>query len=236
MTSEYARVAREAAGRDARDRGHRARPAGSRARAARSRARLGDRRRRQIVSPEEEGKLAYSGAVSRADVDSGVIAVCDVGGGSTEIVVGMPLLGPAWVRSVDVGSLRLTLALLHDDPPTPVQIAAARELICAEFAELEPPQPELALATGGSARAIARIVGGAYGIDELQQVVRSLASRSAERSAKALGLPPHRARTLLAGALILQEVSLLLGTAFTPARGGIREGIALRLASQRLAA
>nr|MBA2461974.1 hypothetical protein [Actinomycetota bacterium] len=146
------------------------------------------------------------------------------------------LLGPAWVRSVDVGSLRLTLGLLHGDPPTFAQIAAARELVRGAFAGVTPPRPELALATGGSARAIARIVGGVYGGDELDQVVRELAARSAERSAKALGVAPHRARTLLAGALVLQEVSLLLGVPFTPARGGIREGIALGLASQQLAA
>lgn len=190
----------------------------------------------RIVTPEEEGKLAYLGAVSRAEVGDGVIAVCDVGGGSTEVVVGMPLLGPVWVGSVDVGSLRLTLALLRDDPPTGAQIAAARELICAEFAAVEPPQPQLALATGGSARAIARIVGRPYGRDELERVVQSLASRTSARAAKQHGLAPHRARTLLAGALVLQEVSLLLGTAFTPARGGIREGVALRLASGQLAA
>ena len=190
----------------------------------------------RIVSPEEEGRLAYAGAVARADVDDGVIAVCDVGGGSTEIVVGMPLFGPAWVRSVNVGSLRLTLALLHGDPPTPGSIEAAREVIRDAFSAIEPPRPELALATGGSARAIARVVGGPYGEPELERLVQSLASRSAERSSKALGLAPHRARTLLAGALVLQEVSRCLETTFTPARGGIREGVALRLAAHELAA
>ena len=190
----------------------------------------------RIVSPEEEGKLAYAGAVSRAGVSDGVIAVCDVGGGSTEIVVGMPLFGPAWVRSVDVGSLRLTLELLQGDPPVLDRIEAAREVIRQAFATIEPPRPELALATGGSARAIARVVGGPYGTQELEDLVASLASRTAEQSGKALGLAPHRARTLLAGALVLQEVSLLLGVEFTPARGGIREGVALRLAAHELAA
>ena len=190
----------------------------------------------RIVSPEEEGRLAYAGAVSRARVSDGVVGVCDVGGGSTEIIVGMALVGPAWVRSVDVGSLRLTLALLHGDPPTVAQVEVAREAIRIAFEGIETPRPELALATGGSARAIARIVGGPYGTPELERVVAELGRRPAERSAKALGLAPHRARTLLAGALVLQEVSRLLGASFTPARGGIREGIAIRLASQQLAA
>ena len=72
----------------------------------------------RVVSAEEEGRLAFEGAVSRADTGESVVAVCDVGGGSTELVVGTQLLGPAWVRSVDLGSLRLTAALLPGDPPT----------------------------------------------------------------------------------------------------------------------
>lgn len=190
----------------------------------------------RVVSAEDEGRLAYAGAVSRSSVAADVLAVCDVGGGSTEIVVGTPHGGSAWVRSVDVGSLRLTAALLHGDPPSADEIALARIEAGRAFERLAPPQPELALATGGSARAIARIVGHAYGPDELEQVVRVLSRRPAERIARALGVQPHRARTLLAGALVLEEVSRLLGVEFTPARGGIREGVALQLAAERLAA
>ena len=72
----------------------------------------------RVVSAEDEGRLAFTGAVSRANPGEGVVAVCDVGGGSTEVVVGTELLGPAWVRSVDLGSLRLTASLLPSDPPT----------------------------------------------------------------------------------------------------------------------
>jgi exopolyphosphatase / guanosine-5'-triphosphate,3'-diphosphate pyrophosphatase len=190
----------------------------------------------RVASAEEEGRLAFAGAVARANTGDAVVAVCDVGGGSTEVVIGTELLGPAWVRSVDVGSLRLTAALLHDDPPTAAQIAEARETVGAAFADLDAPTPELALATGGSARAVARVVGREYGPAELEQVVELLAGRPAKESASALGLRPDRARTLLAGALILSEVSRHLGVPFRPARGGIREGAALRLVSRRVAA
>lgn len=190
----------------------------------------------RVVSAEDEGRLAYAGAVSRTSVAADVLAVCDVGGGSTEIVVGTPLGGSAWVRSVDVGSLRLTAALLPGDPPSAGELERARAEVARTFSEFAPPRPEIALATGGSARAIARIVGHAYGPTELEQVVRVLARRPAEHTARALGLQPHRARTLLAGALVLEEVSRLLGVEFTPARGGIREGVALQLYAERLAA
>jgi exopolyphosphatase/guanosine-5'-triphosphate,3'-diphosphate pyrophosphatase len=190
----------------------------------------------RVVSAEDEGRLAFSGAVSRAHPGEGVVAVCDVGGGSTEVVVGTELLGPAWVRSVDIGSLRLTASLLHGDPPTAAEIEAARNAVRRGMAELEPPRPEIALATGGSARAVARIVGHEYGLEELESVVEALAKRPAAESAKTLGIRPDRARTLLAGALILEEVSRRLGKPFTPSRGGIREGAALRLAARRAAA
>ena len=158
------------------------------------------RPRRKVASP--------SRGPSRARAPGeGVVAVCDVGGGSTEVVVGTELLGPAWVRSVDLGSLRLTAALLPSDPPAPAEIEAAQSSVRAAFAAVEPPRPEIALATGGSARAVARIVGHEYGPDELELVVEILASRPAAASAEKLGIRPERARTLLAGALILAEVS-----------------------------
>jgi exopolyphosphatase/guanosine-5'-triphosphate,3'-diphosphate pyrophosphatase len=190
----------------------------------------------RVASPEEEGELAFAGAVARAGIGAAVVAVCDVGGGSTEVVVGTELRGAEWVRSVDVGSLRLTAALLHRDPPTPGQLEAARAAVREALAHVRPPRPETALATGGSARAVARIMGGAYGPDELEDVIELLAARPADESADAFGIRRERARTLLAGSLILAEVSRRLGVPFRPARGGIREGAALRLAAQRLAA
>ncbi len=190
----------------------------------------------RVVSAEEEGRLAFEGAVSRADTGESVVAVCDVGGGSTELVVGTQLLGPAWVRSVDLGSLRLTAALLPGDPPTAAEIESARAVVQSGLAELDPPRPELALATGGSARAVARVVGHEYGADDLERVVALLAARPAAESAKALGLRADRAHTLLAGAMILAQVSRLIGVPFAPSRGGIREGAALRLAARRVAA
>ena len=189
-----------------------------------------------VASAEEEGRLAFEGAVSRANPGDGVVAVCDVGGGSTEVVVGTQLLGPAWVRSVDIGSLRLTAALFRGDPPAAAEIDAARATVRDAFSKLEPPLPELALATGGSARAVARVVGREYGVRDLEHVVELLAARPAAESAASLGLRPDRARTLLAGALILAEVSSHIGVPFRPARGGIREGAALRLAARRIAA
>ena len=65
----------------------------------------------RLLSAAEEGRLGYSGAVAAAGVPGGSLAVCDAGGGSTQLAVGTGRT-PSWVRSVDIGSLRLTRRLL----------------------------------------------------------------------------------------------------------------------------
>ena len=128
------------------------------------------------------------------------------------------------MRSVDLGSLRLTAALLPSDPPAPAEIEAARAAVRDAFAAIVPPRPETALATGGSARA-SRGRRAQYGPAELERVVGPR-QPARGRDRRELGLAPDRARTLLAGALVLAEVSRLLGVAVPPSRGGIREGAA----------
>ena len=185
----------------------------------------------QPLSAAAEGRLAYDGAVSDArSVLRGVTAVVDVGGGSTEIVVGMPPLGAAWVRSIDLGSLRLTSAHLRDDPPTKTQIATARDAIREAVSGLDAPAPDLALAVGGSARAIAKVLGRRFDADDLDEAVQLLTRRPAAKVARSFGLDVQRAQTLPAGALLLAEAGRVLGTGFELGRGGLREGAARELA------
>jgi exopolyphosphatase/guanosine-5'-triphosphate,3'-diphosphate pyrophosphatase len=191
----------------------------------------------RVLSAEEEGRLAYVGAISRAPRPlPDVVAVCDVGGGSTEIAVGTPLLGPAWVRSADVGALRLTRACLPSDPPSPQEVAAAQASAHTQLAPLEPPRPTLALAVGGSARAAAKLVGRKLGADELRHAADLAARLPAAQSARLVGIDTARAETLVAGALILAEAALLLGVPFRLARAGLREGAALALAGRAASA
>ena len=133
----------------------------------------------------------------------GIVAVCDVGGGSTEIVVGTALFGPAWVRSVNVGSLRLTARCSRRIRRRRAEIDAARAVVREAFAAVEPPRPELALATGGSARAIARVVG-AHTAPASSSKSWSCSRRPAAATPRSSACV-HRARTLLAGALVLQR-------------------------------
>ena len=83
----------------------------------------------RVLTAKEEGELAYEGAIATTSVAREPVAVCDVGGGSTEITVGDRKRGPFWSDSVDLGSLRLTATTFRDDPPTPKQLGEAEKLV-----------------------------------------------------------------------------------------------------------
>lgn len=84
----------------------------------------------EIISGDEEARLSFTGAVGDLDPDDGPFLVVDVGGGSTELVLGDWDGRRASVTSacsVDIGCVRITERALRSDPPTPDEIAAARE-------------------------------------------------------------------------------------------------------------
>ena len=190
----------------------------------------------RVLSPDEEGRLAYEGAVVLAEGLPESIAVCDVGGGSTEVVVGTRSAGPAWSRSLDIGSLRLTSRCLGDDLPGKRALEAAREELERAFEGFVSPLPQAALAAGGTARALRRIVGWTLGAAELDDALRLLTKRSASGIAQEFGIDLWRARTLAGGTLILAEVQRRLAIPFEVARGGLREGAAAARLSELAAA
>jgi exopolyphosphatase / guanosine-5'-triphosphate,3'-diphosphate pyrophosphatase len=193
--------------------------------------------RPHVLSSVEEGALAWHGAVSAAhDELPETVAVCDVGGGSTQLVVGTLTNGPAWTRSIDVGSLRLTRRTLASDPPRGGELARARSEVDTALRALAPPLPLAALATGGTARSLRRVVGPALGERELEAALRKLAKRSVRQISDDFGVDRPRARTLLAGTLILAGVQRLLGIPLQVAQGGLREGAALMLLDEVAAA
>lgn len=85
----------------------------------------------EVISGDEEASLSFIGAVGDLDPDDGPFVVVDVGGGSTELVVGSLEDGKATVhaaRSVNVGSVRITERCLAGDPPTAEEVGRAREV------------------------------------------------------------------------------------------------------------
>jgi exopolyphosphatase/guanosine-5'-triphosphate,3'-diphosphate pyrophosphatase len=191
----------------------------------------------RVLTAQEEGALAWRGAVGAAREVPATVAVCDVGGGSSQIAVGSTAEGePAWVRSVDIGSLRLTRRSFREDPPTDASIERATDAIAAAFEELAPPLPLGALAVGGTARALRRIAGDVLGPDELAATLRELRHSTSRQVAKTYRLDRQRARTITAGALILAEIQRRLSVPLSVGRGGLREGAALQLLDATVAA
>ena len=186
----------------------------------------------RTLTSESEGRRAFDGAVARSRGElPEVVAVVDLGGGSTEIAIGSPRLGATWVRSADLGSLRLTRAHLPHDPPTARQIRSARDAARRALVALGPPSPDLAIAVGGSARALGKIVGPTLHADALDEAVARLARRPVAKAIRSFGISAERAETLLAGSILLSEAGRALGTSLELGRGGLREGVALELAA-----
>lgn len=183
-----------------------------------------------VLTADDEGRLAWEGAVVRMDDPPEIVAVMDLGGGSCELAVGTPSLGPAWVRSVDAGSLRMTRALLGGDPPSAERIATARRQISELVEGFDPPCPDAALAVGGTARAIGRIVGRRFGVRKLDELASKLSAVPAGRVTEPHGITPARAETLLGGTLVLAAIAERLDCGLEVGRGGLREGAALALA------
>jgi exopolyphosphatase/guanosine-5'-triphosphate,3'-diphosphate pyrophosphatase len=190
----------------------------------------------RVLSAKEEGELAYEGALATTAVGDGPVAVCDVGGGSSEVTIGIRGRGSFWSESIDLGSLRLTALLLRDDPPTPAQLAEAEAYVAGLLAAIDPPEIESALAVGGSARALAKIAGRRLDEETLTGVLRTIVAQTSHGLARQLSLDEPRAATLAAGAIILREISRCLGTPFQLGAGGLREGAAARLIATRRAA
>jgi len=186
----------------------------------------------RVLSAADEGRFAFHGATARLEPDGGIVAVCDVGGGSTEVAIGTVLLGPAWVRSADIGSLRLTRLCLNADRAGRKAVDRARQIVERELEPFDAPQVDMALAVGGSARAAAKIVGRELGREELEEVVTMASRTPAPKLARGFGFDAARAETVLAGAIILSAVAERLDVPFRLGRGGLREGIALTLARE----
>ena len=182
----------------------------------------------RALSAEEEAELGYVGALVATGIQTYPVAVCDVGGGSTQLAIGSGP-EPAWLRSVELGSLRLTERSLHSDPPTRRELKAAREETAAVFEAMTPPLPAVALATGGTARGLRRAGYRRLDGPTLERAVEELAALPVAARSKEASVEIHRARTLPAGALILARVQALLQVPLEVATGGIREGVCFGL-------
>ncbi len=190
-----------------------------------------------VLECEEEARLAFLGATGTCpgsaspDTDGATrpVAVLDVGGGSTEIVVGLPGGTVSWVVSVPVGSSVLRIPRLGEEGvPDPEALARARERSATAFAAVQPPPVERAIAVGGSATSLGRLVGPVLSGPALATAVAELASCTVAEVTHRHELHPDRVRMLPAALMILAAAGKALrGVPLEIGRGGVREGVVL---------
>lgn len=181
-----------------------------------------------ILSGEEEARLAFVGAAGTLDhLPIGELGVVDVGGGSSELVVGTAPNQVRWCASFAVGSGDLTDGCLRSDPPSGLELVQARARIARALEGLEVPRPAEAVAVGGGATSLRRLAGPLLDPEAFARSLRLLTSQPAVEIARALMIDRERVRLLPAGLLILEAASELFGASLQVGRGGLREGVLL---------
>jgi exopolyphosphatase / guanosine-5'-triphosphate,3'-diphosphate pyrophosphatase len=184
----------------------------------------------EILSDGEEGRLSFIGATKTLGHPvTGRIGVVDVGGGSTEVILGSVPGGAEEVRSWRVGSGALADELIASDPPSAAEMRKVRDRIDDIFAGVEIEHPAQAVAVGGSATSLRRLVGAVLEYETLERGIRVLCGDPASEVARRFELDPERVRILATGVLLLEKVSELLGQPLQIGKGGLREGIVLDL-------
>jgi exopolyphosphatase/guanosine-5'-triphosphate,3'-diphosphate pyrophosphatase len=184
----------------------------------------------EILSEEEEGRLSFLGATKTLGHPAeGLIGVVDIGGGSTELILGTVPDGVQSVRSWPVGSGNLADELISSDPPSAAEIRRTRDRIEDIFEGVEIERPAQAVAVGGSATSLRRLVGAVLEYETLERGIRVLCGDPAADVGRRFELDPTRVRILPTGVLLLEKLSDLLGQPLQIGKGGLREGVILDL-------
>lgn len=175
----------------------------------------------RTISGAEEARLSFLGATSSRAAGGDPLLMLDIGGGSTEFVVGIPGSDPSFHTSTAVGSVRQTERHLADDPPTEEQLSAVAGEVAA-IVEAEVPtgvrrEAAMGIAVAGTATSLAAIdqkldpydpgrVDG-YRLDRfaVEEILTHLATLPLAERREVVGLNPARAPTIVAGAIILRE-------------------------------
>jgi exopolyphosphatase/guanosine-5'-triphosphate,3'-diphosphate pyrophosphatase len=182
----------------------------------------------RILTDVEEARLAFVGAArTMAAAPDGLLGVADVGGGSSELIVGRAPDLVSWCASLAVGSGDLADEFLRSDPPSLAQLERARASVTQTLDGIHAPQPASAIAVGGSATSLRRMAGDLLDDASCERALGVLASAPSAELCKRFGLDRERVRLLPAGLLILRGCAERFGVPLQIGRGGIREGVLL---------
>jgi len=183
----------------------------------------------ELLSGYEEGRLAYAGATADLAPADGDDVVVDIGGGSTELVVGAD--GDVRAVSLAIGCVRLTERYLLHDPPRSDELGAAVAAVAAELDRATEEVPTLAclppgsrlLGLAGTVSTLAALDQGLvdYDRDRLHHSVLTrdaverwcerLAAEPARQRGTRPGMTPGREDVIVGGVLVFREVMIRFG-------------------------
>ena len=175
----------------------------------------------RIISGDEEARLTFAGATSERSPDGDPLLVLDIGGGSTEFVVGIPGEEPGFHVSTQAGSVRQTERHIDSDPPDPSEVeelaADVRGIIEAQVPADVRSGVRDGVAVAGTPTSLAaidqrldpydsaKVHGYRLELEACEQILGMLAALPEPERRKVIGLHPDRAPTIVAGAVILVE-------------------------------
>ncbi|MDQ7039216.1 MAG: Ppx/GppA phosphatase family protein [Aquificota bacterium] len=198
----------------------------------------------EIITPEEEGRLAFL-AVAYSLRPGGYFLVVDQGGGSTEFVFGEGLK-PDRVISLPAGIVNLTERFLRHDPPLEEEVLKLRDFVRESVGPLKRGVDEI-VGLGGTITTLSALVHGVYPYDpskvhgstltlgEISRWTRVLASLpSRERARRYPQIEDRRAEVILAGAVMFEEVLRVFGKdRIRVSDWGVKQGLIVRIILDR---
>jgi exopolyphosphatase/guanosine-5'-triphosphate,3'-diphosphate pyrophosphatase len=202
----------------------------------------------RILTGEEEALLTSRGATAE-DPPAQPVVVIDIGGGSTELIVGTGT-EVAFHTSIQAGVVRHTERHLVSDPPTPTELEALANDILALLTDALGASPDVQVESGiavaGTPTSLAaidlhldpydprRVHGHRMSLDSIQHMLSQLASLPLAERREVVGLDPDRAPTIVAGVVILIEAMRAFGlTEIEASEHDILHGAALQAARPR---
>jgi exopolyphosphatase/guanosine-5'-triphosphate,3'-diphosphate pyrophosphatase len=194
----------------------------------------------EIISGEDEGRLAYLAATSALPIARGPLVVFDSGGGSTQFTFGHGT-EVSERFSLDIGSVRVAERFALDDAVSREVVDDALAAVDVAFIALdERPEPDAVIGMGGTVTNLAAvklglarydpesIQGAVLDLAEIEEQIERYRTRSADERRAIVGLQPARAEVILGGACIVRTILAKLGAeALTVSDRGLRHGVFL---------
>ncbi|WP_447005594.1 exopolyphosphatase [Saccharothrix isguenensis] len=180
----------------------------------------------EVITGDEEARLSFTGAVSDLDADEGPFLVSDIGGGSTELVLG------TWngvrgdveaARSVDIGCVRLTERCLRGDPPTEAEVdeavRVARDVLAEAFEAVPTAKTKTWIGVAGTVTTLVALTKdlprydpteihlARIGLDRIRETTAKLLTMSHDERAALGPMHPGRVDVICGGALIVRALA-----------------------------